>query len=244
MSIRKTVTATLGLLLAVLGSLIWTSRLNYSPEPQLRELLADRLMKVDQYSFTDLTTQCGEATNNDGWILFVLQAQLVSDPTFRTYFETAEERVGLWVEYDPGLLRLRLGLESVESDIDIPIRWVRSDQRETILIGVTRDQTRVVGNAIDTAAPWPGDLANTWRCNAVQIGSDTRELSGGHGCKGCRVKLRYATGSNHDELNELLGSLSNVRSFNTRRILGSALTLAGILVTLFGSRIFSGFRAV
>ena len=237
-NIRTAVTAALGLLLAVLGSVIWTSRLDYSPEPQLRERLADRLTEVDPDSFTDLTPQCGEATNNNGWILFVLDAQLVSDVTLRTYFETAEERVGLWVEYDLGLLRLGLGLglESAASNIDIPIRWVRSDQRETIMIGVTREQTRVVANAIDKDALWPGDFADIWRCDAVQIGTDTRELSEGYECAGCNVSLRYATGSDTAELTNLLDSLSNVRSFNTKRIVGSALTLAGVLLVLFAPR--------
>jgi len=238
MSIRTVFTVTLGLLLAVLGSVIWISRLDYSPEPQLRERLADRLTEVDPDSFTDLSAQCGEATNNNGWILFVLDAQLVSDATFRTYFETAEERVGLWVEYDPGLLRLGLGLglESAASNIDIPIRLVRSDQRETIMIGVTRDQTRVVANAIDKDAPWPGELGAIWRCNVVQIGNDTRQLSSGNSCAGCNVSLRYATGGDKAELTNLLNSLSNVRSFNIKRIVGSALTLAGVLLVLFAPR--------
>jgi len=244
MSIRTAATAIFGLLLAVLGSVIWTSRLDYSPEPQLRERLADRLTEVDPDSFSDLSAQCGEAKNNNGWILFVLNAQLVSDATFRTYFETAEYRVGLWVEYDPGLLRLGLGLgpATAASNIEIPIRWVRSDQRETIMIGVTRNQTRVVANAIDKDAPWPGDLAEIWRCDAVQIGTDTRVLSEGYECSGCNVGLRYATGSDTAELTNLLDSLSNVRSFNTKRIVGSALTLAGALIVLFAPRISARSR--
>jgi len=236
---RRATLVSLGLLLAVLGSVIWISRLDYSPETQLRDRLTDRLTTVDPDSLTDLTAQCGEATNNKGWILFVVDAELVNDAEFRTYFETAEERVGLWIEYDPGLLRLGLGLglENIASNIDIPIRWVRRDQRETIVIGVTRDQTRVIANAIDKAKLWPGELADVWRCDAVQIGSDTRELSEGRGCAGCNVILRYATGADQEELTELLDSLSNVRSFNTRRIGGSVLTIAGVLLVRFASRL-------
>lgn len=243
MKIGRSVTVSLGLLLAVLGSVIWTSRLDYSPQPQLRERLANRLTAVDPDSLTDLTAQCGEATNNKGWILFVVDAEFLNDAKFRTYFETAEERVGLWIEYDTGLLRLGLGLglESLESNTEIPIRWVRRDQRETVVIGVTRDETRVIANAVDIAKPWPGELAAIWRCNAVQIGSDTRELSGGRGCAGCNVSLRYATGTDREELTELLDSLSNVRSFNTRRITGSALTMAGALLVWFAPRLSSKY---
>lgn len=244
MNIRRATLVSLGLLLAVLGSVMWTSRLDYSPQPQLRERLANRLTTVDSDSFTDLTAQCGEATNNKGWIMFVLDAEFLNDAEFRTYFETAEERVGLWIEYDAGLIRLGLGLglESLESNTEIQIRWVRRDQRETVVIGVTRDETRVIANGVDIAKPWPGKLADIWRCDAVQIGSDTRDLSEGRGCAGCNVSLRYATGTDREELTELLDSLSNVRSFNTRRITGSALTMAGALLVWFAPRLSSKFR--
>jgi hypothetical protein len=215
------------------------SRLDYSPETQLRERLSDRLITVDPNAFTDLSAQCGEATNGDGWILFVTDARLRSDVAFATYFETAEEPVGMWMELDAGFLRLGLGLglESMAWNTEIPVRWVRSDQRETIIIGVTRDQTRVIANAVDKKAPWPGDLADIWRCNAVQIGSDTRQLSEGKGCAGCNTSLRYATGTERAELIELMDSLANVRTSNARRLLGSVLTMAGVLLVWFAPRV-------
>lgn len=238
MKVQRAIMVLLGLSLAVLGSAIWMSRLDYSPETHLRERLPDRLIAVDANAVTDLTAQCGRATKSDGWVLFVVDTKLRSDVAFATYFETAPERVGLWMELDAGFLRLGLGLglENIASNTDIPIRWVRRDQRETIIVGVTRNQTRVIANAVDEKASWPGDLAGIWRCNAVQIGSDTRQLSEGSGCSGCNTSLRYATGTNQEELTELLDSLANVRSSNTRRITGSVLTMAGVLLVWFAPR--------
>lgn len=232
---RPFVSRLIGIALAILGSVIWTARLDFYPERILKARLGNRLVEVLPGKVHDLSEVCGQVSEANGWVLFVMNANLISDSRFRTYFETAEERVGLWVEYDPGLLRLGMGLgpENVESNTEIPIRWVRRDEVATILISVTPNETRVLTNVVDKKKMWPGDFVSGWRCNAVQIGDDLRELSEGNTCVGCSVKLRYATGSDAAEITGLFESASNIRSFNTRRILGSALTMLGVVIMVF-----------
>lgn len=232
MTHRPLVSRLIGTTLMILGSVIWTARLDFSPERILKDRLADRLVEVLPGKVHDLSEVCSQVSEANGWVLFVMNANLISDSKFRTYFETAEERVGLWVEYDLGLLRLGMGLgpESVESNTEIPIRLVRRDEVATILISVTSNQTRVLTNAIDKQKMWPGDFVSDWRCDAVQIGDDLRELSHGNPCVGCDVKLHYATGLDRAELAALFESASNIRSFNTKRILGSALTMLGVMI--------------
>lgn len=245
MKLRMVGVRLVGVGLAILGAWIWSARLDYSPEQILQQQLAERLVEVSPEQVNDLSDVCSQVAENDNWVLFVMKANLISDTKFRTLFETAEERVGLWIEYDPGLLRLGLGLglESNDSNTEIPIRWVRRDETATVVIGVSRNATRLVTNAIDKTKAWPGDLAAGWRCNAVQVGNESRELSEGNTCAGCNVQLRYASGSDMVELTALLDSLSNVQSFNTKRITGSALTLAGALLVIFGPNMSLGAMA-
>lgn len=240
MNVRTFAIRLVGATLAIGGSLVWSSRLDYEPKRALEERIADRLVEVAPGKLSDLSTRCGQVLNPGGWMLFVMDARLLSDTKFRTYFETAEESVGLWVEYDLGLLRLGLGLGSESPNTEIPIRLVRRDESVTVFIAVSREETRVITNAVDKSKSWPGHFAESWRCNGVQVGSDSRELSEGNTCAGCNVQLRYATGSNMVELTALLDSLSNVQSFNTKRIMGSALTLAGALLVIVGPNMSLG----
>jgi hypothetical protein len=233
-----------GAVLSVVGCLVWSSRLDYSPEKALTRQLGERLIDIDPNVITDLSSACSTAGEDDGWVLFVLDADLTSDTTARTFFETADERFGLWVEYDPGLLRLGqgLGADSLASNTEIPIRWVRRDERAFIAIAVSTIGTRVVTNAIDKQNAWPGDLVSVWRCDKVQIGSDTRELSEGKECMGCDARLRFATGENLVELETLLDNLSNVNEFNAKRWIGTCLTFVGFLVLVRRIRIRSPWR--
>jgi len=241
MNVRAFGIRLVGATLAIGGSLLWSSRLDYEPERVLEERVADRLVEVAPGQLSDLSNHCGQVLNPGGWMLFVMDARLLSDTKFRTYFETAEERVGLWVEYDSGLLRLGLGLgpESPDSNTEVPIRWVRRDESATVFIAVSREETRVITNAVDKSTSWPGSFAESWRCNGVQVGSDSRKLSEGSTCAECNVRLRYVSGRSSSQLNSLLGQLSNVRIFNQKRITGSALVVVGTALMLFGHRISS-----
>lgn len=231
---RKVLLSLVGLGVSVVGSMIWSSRLDYTPGPILEREIGSRLEVVTPSQVTDLSKQCKTAIQKHGWILFVLDANLIADDRFRTYLETAPEPSGLFVEYDLGTLRLGLGLgpESEESNSEISIRLVRETERATVVIGVTRDETRVVANAIDKRAPWPGQYADQWRCDAVQTADDLRESTHGNTCQGCDSQLRYAVGREVSELDSLLDDLSNVRRFNLLRILGTALTVLGVSLIL------------
>lgn len=216
------------------GCVVWASRLAYEPNPIISNRLSGRLIEIDPAIVTDLTQACRQVESTQGWVLFVLEANLVSDASLRTYFETDKEPLGLFVESEPGFLRLGLGLgPGPESDLQVPIRTIRRDHRETIVIAVSHDETRVIANTIDRRAKWPGILADEWLCKQLQIGSDTRELSQGYKCESCDVQLQYVVGDSLRELDDLLNDLSNVDDFNRRRWLGTLLTLVGLLL-LFG----------
>lgn len=228
-----------GAIVFLVGSIVWTSRFDFAPEAALQEQLGTRLTEVSNQTVTDLTGACRQVEVPGGWTLFVLNAQIISDDGYRTYFETADETNGLWVEYEPGLLRLGLGQgpNGPEPSTSIPIRIARRNENAVVVVGVSRHETRVLTNGVDKRKAWPGTFAQAWRCSAVQVGVDDKELSQGNACNGCFAKLRFATGVSESELTELLDSLSNVQRFNQRRILGSALTLIGAVLTLFAPRV-------
>ena len=228
-----------GVLMMISGTLAWSSRLDYEPEQILVDALGSRLTKVDPNSVNDLSHSCSSIAER-GWVLFILNANLIADTKPRTYFETAEERFGIWVEYDKGLVRLAqgLGAESLESNTEIPIRWVRRDERAFIAIAVTRDNTRVVLNATDTQNNWPSGALSAFRCDKVQIGGDNRELSEGKSCIECDATLRFAAGRDITELQKILDEISNVSEFNAKRSAGTALIVIGFLVAVRRSRQF------
>ena len=236
MKLRTLVLALTGAILITSGSMVWRSRLAYSPEVSIERALGTRLVEVPKGPNADLTDACRVVTEGNGWVLFVLSASITNDGKIRTFFETAEEPLGLYVEYEPGLLRLGLGMgpgnvnEAGEliSNIELPIRRVHRKEDAHVFIGVAKDVTRVVTNTRDARIAWPGYLADEWKCNAVRIADETRESTHGYTCSGCNVRLRYATGREPSELDDVLDSVSNIRQFNARRWLGTALTLLGI----------------
>ena len=226
----------LGLLLVTAGSLIWRTRYTYSPEQYLEQRLRNLLLEVPAKATVDLSESCKEATERGGWIIFVLNTSITNDGQVRTFFETAEEPLGLYVEYEPAIFRLGLGMgpgnvnqdgEAISST-QLPIRRVHRDENIQVFIGVTEDLTRLVTNTRDETIAWPGYLADEWKCNAVRIADDTRAGTEGNTCSGCNAQLRYATGRDLDEFDEILDAVSNIRQYNIRRLMGSALTFLGI----------------
>jgi hypothetical protein len=237
--LRKLLLLLLGLGLSVVGSFIWNSRFEFAPEAVLQQSLGSQLQEVPIGQPRDLSEECNIASEQGGWILFVMDAKLLADNKVRTYFETAREPSGLFVEYDPGLLRLGLGLgpDSTESNLELPIRLVRNDELATVMIGVSRNETRVVTNAVDRQIAWPADYYREWRCDPVQIADNTKESTHGYLCEGCNTRLRYATGQDPAQLGALLDEISNIEQFNLRRFMGTGLTLAGVTIVLTRSRI-------
>lgn len=241
MKLRMIVLALTGAILLTAGSMVWRSRLAYSPEASIQIALGTRLVEIPIGTDSNLTDACRVVNDDNGWILFILNASITNDDKNRTFFETAEEPLGLYVEYEPGLFRLGLGMGpgntnaagELISSMELPIRRVHRREDAQVFIGVTRDVTRVVTNTRDARIAWPGYLADEWKCNAVRITDDTRESTHGYTCSGCDVRLRYATGSKPSELDEVLDSVSNMRQFNVRRWSGTALTFLGVAVVAY-----------
>ena len=144
MKFRFIVLALGGALLLITGSMTWHSRFTYSPEANIQRALGTRLVEVSKSADTDLSDACRGVTEGNGWILFVLNASITNDKAIRTFFETSEEPLGLFVEYEPGVFRLGLGMgpgnvneagESV-SNIELPIRRVHRSENAHVFIGV------------------------------------------------------------------------------------------------------------
>jgi len=245
MKVRTILLRFLGVVLVAAGSQVWSSRLSFASESEILEQLGGSMIEVNVGSVSDLTDVCNTVRTPSGWMVFALFADLRNDDRFRTFFETAEERIGLWVEQDNGLLRLGLGLGMTgsESNTDLPIRITRQNERASVLIGITTNQVRVVTNNLDAQVFWPDEGFSEWSCERVQLADDTRELSEGHDCKGCNTRLFHASGNDPDELHEALNRISNVRRFNAARITGTILILSGFLLVLgFGDSLFSSAR--
>ena len=247
MRARSVVFLILGLFLLLAGSLFWRSRFTYSPETVLNQKLGTRLAEVPPETTLDLSDACRTAAEENGWVIFVLNTSITNDREIRTFFETAEEPLGLYVEYEPGLFRLGLGMgpgnvneagESV-SNLELSIRRVHRAESSQVFIGVSKDTTRVVTNSRDARIAWPGYLADEWKCNAVRIADESRKSTHGYTCEGCNVRLRYASGDDKAELTEVLDSLSNVRQFNVRRWSGTALILLGLGTIALSRREFT-----
>jgi len=223
-----------GILLLVAGSIVWSTRNEITTKADIETKTSVQLRELTAGAAHDLTAECEKTRNINGWILFLVEANLQSDAGVRTYFETSPEPYGLWLEYDQGTLRLGLGLgpNSVESSTEIPMRIVRRDLREVFAIGVTLDETRVVGNVTDEVSQWPGAFFPEWRCDQVQLGGDTEALSEGYKCETCNVRLWYTSGDDLSEIDDILDSFANTKKHDKRRWFGSALTLIGITIFL------------
>lgn len=217
-----------GVVLVVVGSVIWGTRNEFVTEDVFQRQLVAPLVTVDDVTLTDLTAACNTINRDQGWILFVLDAQLVSDAQARRYLQTADEPFGLFIEYDPPLLRLGLGLGPEKWNTELPIRYVRRDEAAIIAIGVSRSQTRVVTNLTDQQTIWPDSFASQWQCDKIELGRANHTYASGADCQACQVRLRYTTGGGITALNDLLDSLTNRRSHNTRRMVGTGLTLIGL----------------
>lgn len=229
----------LGLALVVVGSLVWNSRLDYSPESQVGVQLSDPLVSG---ALTDLSRECAALSADENWILFVVSATLVSDTTPRRYFQTSADPFGMFIEYDPGesaMLRLGLGLGPDQWNTALPIRFVRRAEAAFIAVGISRNETRIVSNVVDRRIRWPAEFLPQLRCDQVRVGSKNSSAESGVECVGCTVAVRHASGEGIEKLNDILDALSNVREYQMKRWLGTTMVLAGCAVVLvpFGQRL-------
>lgn len=220
-----------GLLLAVIGSVYWMNEPEFSPNKILENRLKKQVSIIDSNVPLDMSAACDVFNDNESWILFIVEANQIADSQFRTYFETTrDERMGLWLEYEPPLLRLGMGLgmDNPESSIHLPVRTVRRPDRITALIAVTRWKTRLLVNGRDQSSNWPNINGTKWRCDDVRLGTEWSILSEGYGCSGCNVQLRYVAGNGFKQLDSALDAVSNSRSMRVRKYVGSMLVLVGL----------------
>lgn len=214
--------------LVVLGSIVWSSRIDTDIPEQLSSGFGASLTAVSPNSVVDLTRVCDEVRSLDAWLLFAVETEVKSDNKLRRYFQTATDDRGIFLEYDgPEQGNLRVGMGTAADAVLTRVRTVRRNERATILIAVQPKEIRVILSGVDRVIPWANQLGVTAACDAVAQFSTTSPE-----CEDCRLTLRYATGKNVQRLNNELDALANVGQLNARRWLGSAMVLAGLGLSL------------
>lgn len=213
-----------GALLIIVGSVIWTDRLSFDGSAAIEASgLSGELVLIDRPDM-DLSNECEAARSGAGWLMLVVNTELIADDTFRGYFETAPKSAGLFMEYDPGEDGiLRLGMATTTDPIFVRLRTVRRDESAVFALLIRRDDVRIVSNAVDRTVSLPVDLEPAWLCSAVRV-----ESSDGVGCPECSMELRYATGVDPRDAHRYLDALSNLREFNVKRWFGSGLSMLGV----------------
>lgn len=231
--------ALVALFLMVGGSALWRTRSNFSEVSQVQRALTLMPLNVSRTGVSDLSAACRMAQDPDGWVVFAASLNLESDDVPRRYLQTAEDPFGLFIEYDPrdsGLLRLGLGLGPEKWNTDLPIRIVRADARETIIVAVTRNETRLVTNVVDRRVRWPGDFVENWRCDAVSLGSPDMAKDSVLYCESCRSTLLYSSGLGLATMNTALDQAVNIPRFHLSRIGGSMMVLVGLALMKYATR--------
>lgn len=219
--------------LVVGGAFIWNSRLDFSPEDALQGSSAPSLTPVNSSAISNLTSACNLAARKQGWILFVITASLKSDNVTRGFFQTANDEQGLYMDYQPGdSAMLRIGITSNDMTKFVPIRTVRRNEEAFIAVAIRPGRVRFVTNSVDITSYWSDFRVDRLRCNAVRT-----DMSDEVVCNDCNVTIRYLAGSG-DKLNVIMNSLSNRRTYETKRWLGNGLIFAGLLLAArsFGNR--------
>lgn len=228
-----------GIALVLAGSGVWQSRLDYTVEERLRTLLPAPLTSIEPTATSDLSAACNSASSNDGWIIFLVSLNLISDQTPRKYLQSAPEPYGIYVEYDPdeeGLLRLGLGLGPEKWNTALPLRHARRNEQVQIALGVTADEIRVMGNLVDERTNWPAQFRSNWKCDAFAIAGVDQPTSAALDCEACTTRVSYLTGTGRSEFNDIMNSLTNERRYHLFRVFGSLIVLTGITAIAFAAR--------
>jgi len=228
------------LLLVIVGSAIWQSRLASLTVDEVKAGLPVAVVRIDDDTPTDLSAVCSQLLPDSGWIIFIVDVSLVSDDKFRGYFETSPKSQGVFLEYDPGeRANFRIGL-GIGDDVQLSrIRTVRYEESAVILIGLRQNEARVIMNAVDYRFHVPRSPQAGFRCDAVRVG-----LADGVDCGNCDISVHYATGSNWQQYESVMNQVSNVANFNTRRLLGTALTIIGFVLLMTPMRLKNRRRSV
>lgn len=222
----------LGVALVVYGSFEWNRRLTYQPDIGL---LNDKGIELTDFSNPDtaqLVAACRGVEQGSGWLLLIIRTNLVADQIFRGYLESAPDERGVYVEYDPFEVStgpsFRLGIASQSQSALVHLRTVRRDEDAFVALGIQFDQIRVVTNGVDRNEEYIEAFQPSLSCASPVVG-----LADEIDCKGCDISVRYAAGSDENQLTEALNSLSNARSYNIRRVLGTVATFIGSVLVLF-----------
>jgi len=232
---RTLISIVCGVALMVCGSAVWNSRDVYSPEVALQRTFGDRLVELSAYGATNLGRECDVFNDEESWIIFALDTNLVTDKRPVTYFETSQdERQAVIIEQESSQVRLVTGLgpESSDSTLLTPIRTIRATKREMLIVGITKMNTRMIADGIDRRIDWPNIRGVRWSCDYVQVAREGRVLSEGYNCYQCEARLQYVTGRGFAEFNSVLNLASNRRNVLLRTWIGNSMLFLGIFLLL------------
>ena len=210
----------------VLGGVIWSTRLNYSPELRLTKVETNLSLKFAPLDTLSHMADCKRIQQTGGWILLVVTTKLEADGTFRGYFETAPKSRGIFAEYDAADHQVfRIGIAGKDGTFLTPIRTTRRNETIFVAIGIQKNQIRIVTNGSDRVISFPGEFQPSPDCQNVKVG-----IVDEAGCGNCEVAVRYSAGVGDVVLQQALNEFSNTLSFNVRRLLGTALTFLSLLI--------------
>lgn len=230
---REWASRLLGFICVVSGSLMWTGRNTFSTSSNILEQTNIDFTALDGNKKSDITEACESAIRHNGWVIFLVDLDLVADSTPRTYFQTSDEPFGLFIEYDPGeagLVRLGLGLGPEKWNSSAAIHRVRRNERATFVIGVEKSATRVISSGADQSLDWPRSFAPQWRCDSAEVGHREPMSMNGIQCSGCDTTIFYAAGTDRNQYSVLMDSVSNISEYQFKRIGGSVLLLLGCFI--------------
>lgn len=226
---KEVIRLTAVVLLAVVGSGVWYSRLANESDRQLRQLDAKGLQSVASDLPIDLSSVCDARKSAGGWIVFVLSLQLLSDTNFRRYFETDSGDRGIFIEYDGReAANLRLGYATQSKVNLVRLRTVRKDESALLTVGVSADEIRWVVNGSANQV----SLVERQKGNGLDLSCDfVTNLGDRSGqCGNCQSQFGYVAGSGKMSFEDLFRQLSTTREYQFRRWIGISMTLVGIVL--------------
>jgi len=224
---KEVIRLTAVVLLAVVGSGVWSSRLVNESDRQHRQLGANEIQSLASDAPSDISSVCDARKSQGGWVVFVLSLELLSDTNFRRYFETDPGDRGIFIEYDGReAANLRLGF-SMQSKVNlIRLRTVRRDESVLLTVGVSADEIRwVVNGSADRVSlrEQQPDTGLDLSCRSV---TNLGDRSGQ--CVKCESQFGYVVGSGKMNFEDLFQRLSTSREYQLRRWVGIGMMLMSI----------------
>lgn len=226
---KEVIRLTAVVLLVVVGSGVWSSRLANESDRQLRQLEAKGIQLVASDAPSDISSVCDARKSPGGWVVFVLSLELLSDTNFRRYFETDSGDRGIFIEYDGReAANLRLGFSMQSKANLIRLRTVRKDESVLLTVGVSADEIRwVVNGSADQVSlrEQQPDTGLDMSCRSV---TNLGDRSGQ--CDKCESQFGYVVGSGKMNFEDLFRRLSTSREYQLRRWVGIGMMLMGVVL--------------